>query len=105
MVICLGSQTAFFGIDGFAEHALTLKSLGDALAINERVRVAAEDATEGEPAQVLVGGAGLTGIQTAGEIAAYRTERDVPMDVYLVEQEDGVFPATITSFRARFETS
>jgi NADH dehydrogenase len=92
LVVCLGSKTAFFGIDGLEEHALTLKSLEDAMAINERIRAAADDATEGEPAQVLVGGAGLTGIQTAGEIAAYRSEADASIDVYLIERSETIFP-------------
>ena len=92
VVVCLGSRTAFFGIDGLEEHALTLKSLGDAMAINEQVRTAAADASQTEPAQVIVGGGGLTGIQTVGEIAAYRTENEVPMDVHLVEQAGAIFP-------------
>jgi NADH dehydrogenase len=92
LVVCLGSKTAFFGIDGLEEHALTLKSLEDAMAISERIRAAADDATEEEPAQVLVGGAGLTGIQTAGEIAAYRSEADAPIDVYLIERSETIFP-------------
>ena len=91
VVVCLGSRTAFFGIDGLENHALTLKSLDDAMAINEAVAAAGEEASEDDPAGVIVGGAGLTGIQTAGEIAAYRTERDFPMDVTLVEQANEIF--------------
>lgn len=34
LVVGIGSQTAFFGIDGLEEHALTLKSLEDALSIH-----------------------------------------------------------------------
>jgi NADH dehydrogenase len=70
----------------------TLESAADAMAINERVRAAAADATDGEPAQILVGGASLTGIQTAGEIAAYRPEENVAMDVHLIEQAGTIFP-------------
>ena len=99
LVVCLGSKTAFFGIDGLEEHALTLKSLEDAMAISERIRAAADDATEGEPAQVLVGGAGLTGIQTAGEIAAYRSEADAPIDVYLIERSETIFPGHDREFQ------
>lgn len=91
-VVCLGSQTAFYGIDGLAEHALTLKNLGDALTIHQQVEAAAEDASDDDPAQVVVGGAGLTGIQTAGEVAAFRDERDVPVEVRLIEMEDEIFP-------------
>ena len=91
VVVCLGSRTAFFGIDGLENHALTLKSLDDAMAINEAVAAAGEEASEDDPAGVIVGEAGLTGIQTAGEIAAYRTERDFPMDVTLIEQANEMF--------------
>ncbi|WP_231186521.1 FAD-dependent oxidoreductase [Haladaptatus sp. DYF46] len=91
-IVCLGSQTAFYGIDGLAEHALTLKSLGDAMTIHQEVMSAATDATEDDPAQVVIGGAGLTGIQTAGEVAALRDERDVPIEIRLIEMEDEIFP-------------
>jgi NADH dehydrogenase len=37
LVIALGSVTAFHGVPGLAEHALTLKSADDAQAIRERV--------------------------------------------------------------------
>ena len=90
-VVCLGSQTAFYGIDGLDEHALTLKSLGDALAIREQLSVAARDATRADPAQVVVGGGGLTGIQIAGEIAVLRDDHDASMDIHLVEESDQLF--------------
>jgi NADH dehydrogenase len=41
---------------------------------------------------VVVGGAGLSGIQTAGEVAEYRDEHDEPIDIVLVEGLDQVFP-------------
>jgi NADH dehydrogenase len=41
---------------------------------------------------VIVGGAGLSGIQTAGEIAEYRDANDAPIDVTIVEGLDEVFP-------------
>jgi NADH dehydrogenase len=91
-VVCIGSETAFFGIDGLREHALTLKSLDDALDIHDEVAAAAEAATRDDPAQVVVGGAGLSGIQSAGEIAEYRDEHGVPIDIHLVEGLDNVFP-------------
>ncbi|MFB6106347.1 MAG: NAD(P)/FAD-dependent oxidoreductase [Halobacteriaceae archaeon] len=92
LLVGIGSRTAFFGIDGLAENALTLKSLDDALAIHDAVRSAASDATRADPATVVVGGAGLSGIQSAGEIAAFRDEHNAPIDVSLVEGLDNVFP-------------
>lgn len=91
-VVGLGSRTAFYGIDGLEEHGLTLKSLGDALAINEHLVEATREASRSEPAQVVIGGGGLTGIQVAGEVAAWADERDAEMDVHLVERSDAIFP-------------
>jgi len=92
LLLCVGSETAFFGIEGLEEHALTLKSLDDALEIHDQVREAAADASHDDPAQVIVGGAGLSGIQSAGEIAAYRDKHGAPIDIHLVEGLDNVFP-------------
>jgi NADH dehydrogenase len=92
VVVGIGSQTAFFGIDGLEEHAHTLKSLDDALGIHEDVREHAREATRNDPAQVVVGGAGLSGIQTAGEVAEYRDEHNAPIDIHLVEGLDQVLP-------------
>ncbi|MFP4175518.1 MAG: NAD(P)/FAD-dependent oxidoreductase [Halobacteriales archaeon] len=92
LLICVGSRTAFFGIPGLEEHALTLKSLDDALEIHDEVVAAAEEATEDDPARIVVGGAGLSGIQSCGEIAELRDEDDLPVEIYLVEGLDNVFP-------------
>ncbi len=92
LLLAIGSTTAFFGIDGLKEHAHQLKGLDDAKAIHEEVREAAGNATRSDPAHVVVGGAGLSGIQTAGEIAEYRDEHRAPIDITLVEGLDEVFP-------------
>jgi NADH dehydrogenase len=92
LVVGFGSRTAFFGIDGLKEHSLTLKSLDDALEIHEEVKEAARQASRNDPAQVVVGGAGLSGIQSAGEIAEFRDRHRAPIDIHLVEGLDNVFP-------------
>ncbi|WP_251330478.1 NAD(P)/FAD-dependent oxidoreductase [Haloplanus pelagicus] len=92
LLVALGSRTAFYGIEGLKEHSRTLKSLDDAREVHRDVADAAADATRSDPAQVVVGGAGLSGIQSAGEIAAYRDEHRAPIDVTLVEGLDEVFP-------------
>ncbi len=91
-VVCLGSQTAFYGIDGLQENSLTLKSLGDALAINKHLTQAAQQASRNDPAQIIIGGGGLTGIQAAGEVASWCDEHDAFADVHLVERSTDVFP-------------
>jgi NADH dehydrogenase len=92
LLVAVGSRTAFFGIEGLEEHSLTLKSLQDALDIHEAVTEAAREASRSDPAQVVVGGAGLSGIQSAGEIAEFRDKHRAPVDIHLVEGLDNVFP-------------
>ncbi|MFC6724107.1 NAD(P)/FAD-dependent oxidoreductase [Halobium palmae] len=91
-LVCLGSQTAFYGIDGLEENARTVKSVDDGVEVNEALGEAALDATEDDPARAVVGGGGLTGIQTAGEIAAFRDRYDAPLEVTLVQESDHLFP-------------
>jgi NADH dehydrogenase len=92
LVVGIGSETATYGIEGMAEHPLTLKSLDDALEIHEHVKEAAREATREDPARVVVGGAGLSGIQSAGEIAEFRDRHNAPIDVTLVEALPEIFP-------------
>lgn len=92
LLVALGSATAFYGIDGLEEHALTLKGLEDARAIHDAVRTAAGEADRSDPARILVGGAGLSGIQAAGEVAEWRDDNNAPVEIELVEGLDEVFP-------------
>ena len=91
-LVALGSQTAFFGIEGLEEYSLTLKSADDALEIHDAVSAAASEATRSDPADVVVGGAGLSGIQSAGEVAEFRDEYRAPVDIYLVEALEDIMP-------------
>ena len=91
-LVTLGSQTAYYGIDGLKEHSHTLKSIEDALTIHDEVREAARDASPDDPAHVVVGGAGLSGIQSAGEVAEFRDMHHAPIDITLVEALEEIFP-------------
>ena len=99
-LVGIGSQTAFFDIDGLEEHAHTLKCLEDALSIHNDLEQALDDATPGESVQVVVGGAGLSGIQVAGEIADFRDERNAPVEIRLVEGLDEIFPGNDESVQS-----
>ncbi|PCR90968.1 NAD(P)/FAD-dependent oxidoreductase [Natrinema ejinorense] len=92
VLVGLGSQTAYYGIPGLEEQSLTLKSLDDALEIHDAVNDASQAATRGDPAQVVIGGAGLSGIQTAGEIAEFRDNHRAPIEIHLVEALEEIFP-------------
>jgi NADH dehydrogenase len=100
LLVGIGSRTAFFGIEGLEPNAHTLKSLDDALGIHDDIEQAAQEATRTDPAQVVVGGAGLSGIQTAGQIAEFRDENNAPLDIHLVEGLDEIFPGNDDSIQA-----
>jgi len=92
LLIALGSSTAFYGIPGLAEHAHTLKGLDDARRIHDAVRDAAGDASDADPARVVIGGGGISGIQIAGEVAEYRDTHDAPIEITLVEALEEIMP-------------
>ena len=104
LLVGIGSRTAFFGIQGLEEHAHTLKGLDDALGIHEDLTEAAQEATLTDRAKVVIGGAGLSGIQTAGEVAEFRDEHDAPIDIYLVEGLDEIFPGKDPGIQSALRT-
>ena len=99
LLLAVGSETAFYGIDGLQGHAHQLKGLDDAQEIHSDVKSAAESATQQNPAKIVIGGAGLSGIQTAGEIAEYRDAKRAPMEITLVEGLDEIFPGNDTELQ------
>lgn len=115
LVVAVGSTTAFYGVPGLVEHALTLKSVEDAETIKDRVhdalRRAGEETDEAERAallSVLVGGAGLTGVELAGELAELlprlAERHSLPPSsprVTLVEAAPAVLPSLPQQLQAR----
>jgi len=91
--VCLGARTAFYGLAGVREHATPLKRLADA----REIRRTFLDLSDGD--RVVVGGAGLSGVQVAGELAALADEQGIDAEVYLLEQEPAVAPAFPTAFQ------
>lgn len=76
LVIACGGVTTFFGNDGWAEHALGLKTLDDAMAIRRRILTSFElaeninDADERRRLMtIVVVGGGPTGVELAGSMA------------------------------------
>lgn len=72
LVIALGAQSADFNIPGVKEYAYKFKTLEDALLINEKMQSFMSDAANGKeslPLDILIGGAGFTGIEVASELA------------------------------------
>ncbi|WP_232701210.1 NAD(P)/FAD-dependent oxidoreductase [Halobacterium wangiae] len=95
--VCLGAQTAYYGLPGVETHSVPLKRLADA----DRIRREFRDVVGAGGGTVVVGGAGLSGVQTAGELAAFAREQGVAdaVDVLLVEQYEDVAPTFPASFQ------
>ena len=75
LVIALGTVTNFFGLEGLAEHACTMKSLGDAVHLRNRLIRLLEEAdfecasAVREPLlTVVVAGGGFAGVETIAGI-------------------------------------
>lgn len=94
--VCLGAETDFHDLPGVEEHATPLKRLEDARRIrSEFLELLAVGG------RVVVGGAGLSGIQVAGELAALAAEQGAreAVEIVLIEQLDGVAPSFPPNFR------
>lgn len=76
LVIGVGSEPEFYGIPGMQEHALTLRSLNCARTIHEHIeyQLASSKLAKTEEERracrtFVIGGAGLTGVEMAAELA------------------------------------
>ena len=108
LVLAMGGETATFGIPGLAEHAVGMKTLADAFSLRNRLIEMLERAElESDPAEraalltFVVGGAGFSGVETAGEIEDfvrharhryYPSVLDSEVQGFLVELKDRVLP-------------
>ncbi|MFW6321603.1 MAG: NAD(P)/FAD-dependent oxidoreductase, partial [Halohasta sp.] len=96
--LCVGAETAFYDLPGVESHGVPLKSVDDAQAI----RRAALDAIDGgEHARFVVGGAGLSGVQVAGELATLAREEGAAdrIEVVVLEALGSVAPAFPEAFQ------
>jgi NADH:ubiquinone reductase (H+-translocating) len=108
LVIALGGETATFGVAGITQFAVGMKTLADAFALRNRLiemleRADLEDDADERQAQLtfVVGGAGFSGVETAGEIEDfvrrvrrryYPKIRQDELRFHIVELKDRVLP-------------
>ena len=72
LIIALGSQPATFNIPGLSENALMLKSLSNARQIRGHLETTLSTlvgATRSKPYPIVIGGAGITGVELATELS------------------------------------
>ncbi|WP_247003978.1 NAD(P)/FAD-dependent oxidoreductase [Halosolutus gelatinilyticus] len=94
--ICLGAQTAYYDLEGVREHATPLKRLSHAIRIRSRALEVIRSAAAG---RIVVGGAGLSGVQVAGELAALVDEEYGDATITVLEQLDSVAPGFPSNFQ------
>ncbi|AFZ65947.1 NAD(P)/FAD-dependent oxidoreductase [Deinococcus peraridilitoris] len=103
LVVALGSVTNFYRIPGLADHATELKELADADEIYNFVnRVYSGDYQECR--NIVVGGAGLTGVELVTELAQRNEQlskaRGLPkFEIYLVEAGPKILPVLDDNLR------
>ena len=107
LVLALGSVTNFFGLPGVAERALTMKSLGDAIQLRNRLIAHLEEAdTECARAErpplltFVIAGGGFAGVETIASIndflrdalPFYPNLKEEMLRVVLVHPGDYILP-------------
>jgi NADH:ubiquinone reductase (H+-translocating) len=107
LVLAVGGSTNFFGLPGVAEHALTIRTLGDAMTLRDRAIDMLEQAElEDDPAlrkrllTFVVAGAGFAGIETAAELdlflrtaaRQYRNVKPSEITTVVVDLQQRILP-------------
>ncbi|HEY4722643.1 MAG TPA: NAD(P)/FAD-dependent oxidoreductase [Anaerolineae bacterium] len=102
LIIALGSQPATYNVTGLDENGLMLKSMSDARRIRGHLEVtlsALKSQHRSIPYPILIGGAGITGVELAAELSEglkhltreYDLARDA-IEIVLVEAAPNVLP-------------
>lgn len=71
LILATGNVTNYFGIEGLAEHACSMKNTSDALELREKLHQIVVNAHYGQPARFIVVGAGATGVELSSELCFY----------------------------------
>ena len=107
LVLALGGTTNFYGVPGVSEHALTMKTLGDAIRLRNRLIAHLEQADaecfcdfRQSLLTFVIAGAGFAGVETAaavndfvrGALKYYRNLRSNDIRIVLVHAGPLVLP-------------
>lgn len=118
LVLALGSQTAYFGIPGLEKFSFGFKSITEALRLKRHLHeLFSAASTNGESPEettrllhFVVVGAGASGVELAGELAAYAKtlarEHGVEenlVTIELIEAAERILPALPEYFSERVE--
>ncbi|MEF8771131.1 NAD(P)/FAD-dependent oxidoreductase [Halodesulfurarchaeum sp.] len=94
-IVAFGAEPAYYGLDGVEAYGTPLDSIGTARKISKSMTSLLE---QGEGTAV-VAGAGLAGVQAAGELAELRADAGATdVSIVLLEQADSVVPTADDRF-------
>lgn len=74
LILGIGTQTRYFDIEGLEQKALPLKTFKDALNIRETIWALATSAKTNDEINVVIGGAGPTGVELTAELQEWFAE-------------------------------
>jgi NADH dehydrogenase len=88
LLLAIGAEQTFFGIPGAEEHSCSVNTLNNTVATKN----ALDKLDYSKKNAILVIGAGLTGVEVAGELLDYFKGRDAAVSIYLVEMMPRILP-------------
>jgi NADH dehydrogenase len=86
LIISLGAETHYFGIDGAEKHCLTFRSLEDAIRIRQKVERLPQNSA------VVVGGGGPSGVSLAIALSELNTARQKGLKIKIVDSAITILP-------------
>jgi len=102
LVLSIGAEQTFFGIPGAEELSCSVNTLEAAM----ETKNALDKLDYSKELSILVIGAGLTGVEVAGELVDYFRSRGATASIYLVEMMPRMLPAfpheSVANYVAKF---
>jgi NADH dehydrogenase len=95
LLIALGAETNYFGIPGLKQFSFPLKTFEDAIRLRDKVWMLSKEGQE--HIRIIVGGAGPTGVELAGELKVWcgeleRESGHCNLQIMLVQGSSTILP-------------
>lgn len=102
LVLSIGAEQTFFGIPGAEELSCSINTMNGAISTKNVL----DKLDYSKELSIPVIGAGLTGVEVAGELVDYFKSRGAPASIYLVEMMPRILPAfpheSVANYVAKF---
>ncbi len=102
LVLSIGTEQTFFGIPGAEKRSYSVNTMGAARGTKN----ALDKLDNSKELSILVIGAGLTGVEVAGELVDYLADKGATARIYLVEMMPRILPAfpheSVANYVAKF---